>query len=199
MSSTVPTKEIVCLRRPSPSISLLTSAARSTCGPSQSPGTGLPSPAQVRPEYSGRRVLRWDCGIVTRMTSQRSSQLLKGSLREKTRGAPDSMILIILGPSDQQTSRPLRSGTIHPDAAARAMACRAACSSTPSPLSTYTSADVHTGCPVGQTSSPRMVMSSDLALPGVSDAPFGFRRAEGASLCVGIVLPRLVTFDLQRH
>jgi len=41
-----------------------------------------------------------------------------------------------------------------------------------------------------------MVMSSDLALPGVREVPSGFRRAEpvGASLCVGIVLPRLVTF-----
>ena len=45
-------------------------------------------------------------------------------------------MLIILEPSDQQTSRPLRSGTIQSEAAARAMACRAACSSTPSPLNT---------------------------------------------------------------
>jgi hypothetical protein len=46
-----------------------------------------------------------------------------------------------------------------------------------------------------------MVMSKDLALPGVRDAPSDFRRAEpvGPSLCVGIVLPRLVTFDVQRH
>jgi hypothetical protein len=43
-----------------------------------------------------------------------------------------------------------------------------------------------------------MVMSKDLALPGASDAPAGFRRAEpaGASLRVGIVLsPSLYSTD----
>ena len=69
MSSTVPTKEIY--GRAGEPVDQPADLGRPFDVRAQpEPGDGVTSPAQVRPEYSGRRALRRDCGIVTKMASR---------------------------------------------------------------------------------------------------------------------------------